>query len=142
MRSSRRADLIPKIFCFLLALSIVVFFNFMTLESREVELPLTVILPEGYTALNTLPNTITLVMNGDASLVYLVNPDAIEAVADFSVIPSQTLQRSVNTPPGQLGKTLSVPVQLFYSSGIISLGKQLTITASPSSIDAQFQGSL
>ena len=83
--SSILQNWIPKIFSLLIALFIVITIRFMNVNDRVVTLPLEVILPENYKAVSLVPDTVDAVITGSDSIIYLVDPSAIKATADFSM---------------------------------------------------------
>ena len=84
--SSILQNWIPKIFSLLIALFIVITIRFMNVNDRVVTLPLEVILPENYKAVSLVPDTVDAVITGSDSIIYLVDPSAIKATADFSAV--------------------------------------------------------
>jgi hypothetical protein len=50
------------------------------------QIPLTVIEPAGYSATSTVDDSVQLIINGDRKYIYLINPESIRAIADFSSV--------------------------------------------------------
>ena len=122
--SSVLQNWIPKIFSFLTALFIVLAVRFMNVNDRVVTLPLDVILPEDYTAVSLVPDTVDAVITGSDSIIYLVDPSAITATADFSAVAAPGIVR--------------VPVSLEYRDDIYTRDG-LVVSAQPSSVRILFE---
>ena len=115
---------IPKIFSLLIALFIVITIRFMNVNDRVVTLPLEVILPENYKAVSLVPDTVDAVITGSDSIIYLVDPSAIKATADFSAVSVSGIAK--------------VPVSLEYRDDIYTRDG-LVVSAQPSSVRILFE---
>ena len=122
--SSILQNWIPKIFSLLIALFIVITIRFMNVNDRVVTLPLTVILPEDYTAVSLVPDTVDAVITGPDSIIYLIDPSMIAATADFSSVSGEGIVR--------------VPVMLEYRDDIYTRDG-LVVSARPSSVRILFE---
>ena len=122
--SSVLQNWIPKIFSFLFALFIVLAVRFMNVNDRVVTLPLEVILPENYAAASLVPDTVEAVITGPDSIIYLVDPSAITASADFSAVDGPGIVR--------------VPVSLEYRDDVYTRDG-LVVSARPSSVRILFE---
>ncbi len=118
---------IPKVFSFLIALFIVLAVRFMNVNDRVVTLPLEVTLPESYSAVSLVPDTVDVVITGSDSIIYLVEPETIKAYADFSSVSGPGITR--------------VPVTLEYAGDIFT-ADGLTVSARPSSVRILFEEKL
>ena len=118
---------IPKVFSFLIALFIVLAVRFMNVNDRVVTLPLEVTLPESYSAVSLVPDTVDVVITGSDSIIYLVEPETIKAYADFSSVSGSGITR--------------VPVTLEYAGDIFT-ADGLTVSARPSSVRILFEEKL
>ena len=122
--SSILSNWIPKVFSFLIALFIVISIRFLNVNDRVVTLPLAVTLPDSYTAVSLVPDTIDVVITGADSVIYLVEPETIKASADFSGVSNAGITR--------------VPVTLEYDGDIFT-ADGLTVSARPSSVRILFE---
>ena len=122
--SSVLQNWIPKIFSFLIALFIVLAVRFMNVNDRVVTLPLEVILPENYAAASLVPDTVEAVITGPDSIIYLVDPSAMTASADFSAVDGPGIVR--------------VPVSLEYRDDVYTRDG-LVVSARPSSVRILFE---
>ncbi len=104
-----------KIISLLLAIGIYLVVNFVVLNSRSIEIPLEVIIPEGYEVVSKVPESVTLKIEGDERYIQLVDPSAIRAKADFTFATA--------------GGTLSVPVLIEAEKSYIDL--DFTLTTNP-----------
>ncbi len=75
-----------KIFSFLLALGLYLVIHYTTMATVTLQIPLTIIEPVGYSATSTVDDSVELIINGDRKYIYLINPEAIQATADFSTV--------------------------------------------------------
>ncbi len=122
--SSVLQNWIPKIFSFLIALFIVLAVRFMNVNDRVVTLPLHVILPDSYNAVSLVPETIDAVITGPDSIIYLVDPSAITATADFSSVDAPGIVR--------------VPVSLDYRDDVYTRDG-LVVSSRPSTVRILFE---
>ena len=122
--SSLLNNWVPKVFSLLIALFIVISIRFLNVNDRIVTLPLDVSLPEGYEALSLVPGTVDVVITGDDSIIYLVDPVHIKAHADFSDVSGEGITR--------------VPITLEYDGDIFATDG-LTVSARPSSVRILFE---
>ncbi|MCH3917344.1 MAG: hypothetical protein LKE40_07765 [Spirochaetia bacterium] len=75
-----------KMTCLLLAICLVSFIGYARQKDREVTIPLTVVLPQGYQAESLVPKNVDIWIHGDEHLIYLIDPSQIKASADFSYV--------------------------------------------------------
>ena len=75
-------------FSFLVAIALYIIITLSLLGSISVEIPLSVIHPKGYEALSIVDEKIELTIRAQQKYVALINPHAINAVADFSFVNS------------------------------------------------------
>ncbi len=115
---------VAKVFSFIIALAIVVSVRFLNVNDRVVTVPLDVTLPESYRAASLVPDTVDIVITGSDSIIYLVDPEGIEASADFSAVDGAGI---VRVPVG-----LSYPDDIYTRDG-------LTVSARPSSVRILFE---
>ena len=115
---------VAKIFSILIALFIVISVRFLNVNDRVVTVPLDVTLPESYRAASLVPDTVDIVITGSDSIIYLVDPEGIEASADFSAVDGAGI---VRVPVG-----LSYPDDIYTRDG-------LTVSARPSSVRILFE---
>ncbi|MGI6432643.1 MAG: hypothetical protein ACOXZ4_02090 [Sphaerochaetaceae bacterium] len=75
-----------KVFSLLLAVGVFVIINYTSVDQREVEIPLQVVLPAGYSATSTVPSSVLLTIQAEGRYLAMINPSAVTAVADFSSV--------------------------------------------------------
>ncbi|MGD1832829.1 MAG: CdaR family protein [Sphaerochaetaceae bacterium] len=75
-----------KVISFVLALAIYMVIHYTTMATSSYQIPLNVIEPEGYTIVSTVEQTVQLNVTGDKKYIYMVNPKAVTATADFSQV--------------------------------------------------------
>lgn len=112
-----------KVFSLLLAIAVYVVVNYATLDSRRVEIPLHVTMPVGYEATSTIPESVTLMIRADERYIGMIDPTAIRAVADFSIVSED-------------GVT-SVPVLLEASASYIEI--EVSFSTDPEIVRIFFQ---
>jgi YbbR domain-containing protein len=78
-----------KILCFLFAGFLYFFFGLTVQETRTVDLPLTVIMPEEYKADSIVPDTVTLTIKGKENQVYMINVENLKISVDFSKVEKE-----------------------------------------------------
>lgn len=117
---------IIKIVSFICALTIVVSIRFLNATDRVVTIPLTVYLnaESDYTPLSLVPTSIDVVITGNDSVIYLVDPSLITASVDFSDVAEVGIARRVIN--------LSYDRDIFTSSG-------LSISSSPETVRILFE---
>jgi GH25 family lysozyme M1 (1,4-beta-N-acetylmuramidase) len=105
-----------KIICFLLAV-LVYFLLFYSIESsRTMTLPLTVTLPENYTAESNIPTTVDLVIQGTEDQIYMIDVSGITVSADFSTVSHEGVNYApVAIETGELGKYIDTSVISIYT---------------------------
>ena len=119
---------VPKMLALLCAILIYISIRFFNMDSRIVMIPLDVKLPpsEYVVAESLVPESISLVISGKNSLIYLVDPDGIDAYADFSSVREEGISR--------------VPVSLSYN-GKVFKDAALTLSAKPDVVKVLFKKS-
>lgn len=105
-----------KLLCLIIALVFYSSFHYLSFHQRHLNIPITVKLPENLKTISNVPNSIKINIKGSQSLLYLVDPLKIEAVADFSF---------VNTPG-----IYSTKINLNYDNGVFQ-DTNLVITPYP-----------
>lgn len=117
---------IIKIVSFICALTIVVSIRFLNATDRVVTIPLTVYLnaESDYTPLSLVPTSVDVVITGNDSVIYLVDPSLITASVDFSDVAEEGIARRVIN--------LSYDRDIFTSSG-------LSISSSPETVRILFE---
>lgn len=117
---------IIKIVSFICALTIVVSIRFLNATDRVVTIPLTVYLnsESEYTPLSLVPSSVDVVITGNDSVIYLVDPSLITASVDFSDVAEAGIARRVIN--------LSYDRDIFTSSG-------LSISSSPETVRILFE---
>ncbi|HLW22320.1 MAG TPA: hypothetical protein VKZ39_03975 [Sphaerochaetaceae bacterium] len=75
-----------KVISLLLAISVYLVISYATLDTRRVEVPLHVVVPVGYEATSTIPDSVTLVIRTDERYIGMIDPTAVTAIADFSAV--------------------------------------------------------
>lgn len=115
-----------KVFAFFIAVFIVFAVRFFNVNDRVVKIPLEIILPENenIAPVSLVPDTVDIVITGSDSVIYLVDPSEVRAVADFSKIGVEGIARR--------NVRLIYNNEIFESSGI-------TISASPSTVRILFE---
>ena len=117
---------VVKVFCFIIALGIVVAVRFLNVTDRVVTIPLTVYIdPQSkYEPVSLAPESVDVVITGDDDIVYLVDPSLITASVDFSDVGEEGISRRV--------------VYLDYDNDIFS-SYGLTIKSSPATMRILFK---
>lgn len=109
----------PKIFALLAAIVVFFIIEYFQIIDRKVVIPLEVILPESgeIEPESLVPTNIEILISGSDRLVYLVEPDKIQAVADFSKV----------TEPG----IARIPVELKYDMDVFDRAEIIVTAAKP-----------
>ena len=120
------ANWIAKILAFITALFLVLAIRFMNIASRVVHIPIDIVLPESteFVPISLIPDSIDVVITGNDSIIYLVDPSQIKASADFSAVNKGDIVRKA--------------VKLEYDHDIYTQNS-LTIQAKPSTIRILFE---
>ncbi len=86
---------VVKIISFICALAIVIAVRFLNATDRTVTVPITVTFDENspYEAVSLVPESVNIVITGDESVIYLVDPSLITASVDFSDVGSAGIAR-------------------------------------------------
>ena len=86
---------VVKVISFICALTIVISIRFLNATDRTVTIPLTVIFDDNspYEAVSLVPESIDVVITGDDSIIYLVDPSLITASVDFSDVAGEGISR-------------------------------------------------
>ena len=113
----------PKIFAFLLAVTVVLLVEFSNITNRVVTIPLNVTLPENLSAESLVPETVEIVISGSEDLIYLVDPARVSAHADFSSVDRAGIAR--------------VPVVLDFNQDVFR-ESSISVKAQPSSVRILF----
>ncbi|MCR5732412.1 MAG: hypothetical protein K6G51_05695 [Sphaerochaetaceae bacterium] len=117
---------VPKLLALLCAILIYVALRFFNMASRSVLIPLDVKLPADSSVIaeSKVPTSVSVVISGNNSLIYLVDPDGIVASADFSAVDEEGIAR--------------VPVELSYN-GKVFKDAALTVRANPDIVKVLFK---
>ena len=93
--SSFISSWVPRVMCLFVAALIFACVRYFNMGSRVVTIPLSVTLPDPSTVVaeSLVPESIDIVISGDDSLIYLVDPDSISASADFSDVADAGIRR-------------------------------------------------
>jgi len=118
-----------KLSCLIFAVCLVFIVRFSQYRNVVAEIPLQLILPEGYSAQNKIDEKVELTIEGDSKMIYLINPMQVEAIADFSGVSQDNLDNSIKTQT-----PLVVQVNLVHDDGIIDLSEEIMMTSNPSRI--------
>lgn len=118
-----------KLSCLIFAVCLVFIVRFSQYRNVVAEIPLQLILPEGYSAQNKIDEKIELTIEGDSKMIYLINPMQVEAIADFSGVSQDNLDNAIKTQT-----PLVVQVDLVHDDGIIDLSEEIMMTSNPSRI--------
>lgn len=115
-----------KILSFMTAVFLVLAIRFMGINSRTVHIPLDVTLPDSseYVPVSLIPDSIDIIITGDDSIIYLVDPSQITASADFSDVNNGEIERR--------------NVVLEYDHDIFSKNS-LTLQAKPATVRILFE---
>ncbi|MDD3928423.1 MAG: CdaR family protein [Sphaerochaeta sp.] len=84
-----------KVLSLVFALLVYVFIQYSTLGARVVTLPLEVSLPPSLEAQSLVPTSVEVIIRGDEDVIYLINPNAIEATIDFSEVTEEGISTSL-----------------------------------------------
>lgn len=86
---------VPRVLSLFVAVLIFACVRYFNMGSRVVTIPLSVSLPDPdvVVAESLVPESIDIVISGDDSLIYLVDPDSISASADFSDVDDAGIMR-------------------------------------------------
>jgi len=123
-----------KMLCLVCAIVLYFMIGYVSYVQRVVEIPLEIKMPVGYSAQNILSTSTKLKIEGDNTLVYMVAPNEIKAVCDFSKVSNYILDRSILE-----GVPLEAKINLDYDTGIIKVGKGLTLAVEPDSVKILFE---
>src|SRR5574344_795860 len=118
-----------KLSCLIFAVCLVFIVRFSHYRNVVAEIPLQLILPEGYSAQNKIDERVELTIEGDSKMIYLINPMQVEAIADFSGVSQDNLDNAIKTQT-----PLVVQVNLVHDDGIIDLSEEIMMTSNPSRI--------
>jgi len=75
-----------KVLSLVFALLVYAFIQYSTLGARVVTLPLSVTLPSNYEAQSLVPSSVEVSIRGNEDIIYLINPNSIQASVDFSAV--------------------------------------------------------
>ncbi len=86
---------VAKVLSFVFAVCIVVSIRFLNATDRVVTIPLTVTLNDDgeYTPVSLVPTSIDVVITGNESIIYLIDPSLIKASVDFSDVGEAGIAR-------------------------------------------------
>ncbi|MGH0054367.1 MAG: hypothetical protein ACQ5SW_13330 [Sphaerochaetaceae bacterium] len=75
-----------KVLSLVFAVLVYTFIQFSTMGARVVSIPIEVQLPLSFEAESLVPSSIEVSIQGNEDIIYLINPEAIEASLDFSSV--------------------------------------------------------
>ncbi len=75
-----------KILCFLVAVFAYFVLGLVLQETRTVQLPLEITLPEDYKADSNIPTSVDLVIKGSQDQIYMLDIDYVKVSVDFSSV--------------------------------------------------------
>ena len=113
-----------KLVSLILALCVFFFYSFYQNSSRVVTVPLEVILPSDYEAESLIPTSIELEINGNNDIIYLIDPNLVVAVSDFSFVNKDGISNA--------------NVELRYDERMFSKGN-ISLVANPSIVKISFK---
>ncbi|MGE4584783.1 MAG: CdaR family protein [Sphaerochaeta sp.] len=102
-----------KVLSLVFALLVYAFIQYSTVGARLVTIPLTVKLPQTMDAKSLVPNSVQVSIKGNEDIIYLVDPNAIEASIDFSTVTEEGIATRV--------VVLKYDQQMFDNAGIALL---------------------
>lgn len=114
----------PKIISLILALCVFSFFYYFNHSSRNVTVPLQIVLPSEYEAESLIPKSVELEIIGDNKIIYLIDPNLIVAVVDFSSINREGISKR--------------NVELNYNEKMFSQGN-INVISKPQNIKISFK---
>lgn len=117
---------VVKVLSFVSAVAIVIAVRFLNVTDRTVTVPLTVLVAvdSPYEPVSLVPSSIDVVITGDDSVIYLVDPSLISASVNFADVAGEGIARRV--------VDLSYDEDIFTANG-------LTVSASPSTVRILFK---
>jgi hypothetical protein len=117
--SSIVSNVTPKVLCLVAAIIVFLIIQYFQMIDRRVVIPLQVKLPDSSVLVpeSMVPDSVEILISGSDKLVYLVEPDKIVAVADFSAISEPGIAR--------------VPVTLFYEQEVFDNAEMVVTAAKP-----------
>jgi len=114
----------PKLISLILALCVFSFFYYFNHSSRKVTVPIEVVLPLDYEAESLIPDSIELKIIGDNNIIYLIDPNLIVPVVDFSNVKREGISKR--------------NVVLSYNEDMFSKGK-INVVTNPEVIKISFK---
>ncbi|MGD1821308.1 MAG: hypothetical protein ACPKM0_00920 [Pleomorphochaeta sp.] len=114
----------PKLISLILALCVFSFFHYYSHSSRFVTIPLQVVLPSDYEAESLIPTSVEVEIIGDNNIIYLIDPNLIVAVIDFSTVNREGISRT--------------NVKLNYNETVFSQGN-IDLVTNPESVKVSFK---
>jgi len=99
-----------KMLSLVFALLVYLFITYSTLGSRVVTIPLVVNLPSNLVAESLVPTSVQINIRGAEDIIYLVDPNAIEATIDFTFVKEPGIASSAIV--------LKYEQQVFNNAGI------------------------
>ncbi len=106
-----------KVISLIFAVFIYLFIQYSTIGARVVTIPLDVHLPSGYEAMSLVPESVEVEIRGNEDVIYLIDPNSIEASINFSFVQSEGIA--------------SAPVVLSYEENVFESGG-ISVSPSPS----------
>ncbi len=99
-----------KVLSLVFALLVYAFIQYSTIGSRVVTIPLAVTLPQAMEAQSLVPNSVEVSIRGNEDIIYLIDPETITALVDFSSVTEE----GIATEP----VVLVYEEEVFNSAGI------------------------
>ncbi len=114
-----------KILCFLLAVFAYFILGLVLQDTRTVQLPLEVTLPDGYKADSNIPDSVDLVIKGSQDQIYMLDVDYVKVSVDFSFVDHE----GVSTAP--------VVIKLEGPNGVVDTSS-VSISTNPMQVKIYF----
>ncbi len=105
-----------KVLSLVFAMLVYALIQYTTLGARVVTLPLLVDLPAQYEAQSLVPSSVEVSIRGNEDIIYLINPNAIQASVDFSAVKQEGIA--------------TAPVILVYDEQLFD-SAEIALTANP-----------
>lgn len=113
-----------KLCALVVALFAFVLFTYAKQETREVTIPVSVLMPQSLEAVSTVPQTVDVRIKGEGDVVYLIDPEMIHATLDYSQVSAEGIA--------------TMPVTLTFEQGAMEDGS-IALEADPGQCRVMFQ---
>lgn len=78
-----------KVISLVMAVLLYLVVTFMTVQQREIDIPLQVVLPTSYIATSTIPENVKVIISGEDRAIHMIDPTSIEASVDFTFVSKE-----------------------------------------------------